>query len=53
MNLDFSTDITETKITLKVTLCKNFIKLYHKRCEREGSGSNFEQIILKDNIKWS
>lgn len=53
MNFDFSTDITETEITLKVKLCKNFIKLYHKRCGREGSRSHFEQIISKDNIKWS
>lgn len=48
---DFATDITETEITLKVKLYKNFTKLYHKRCISEGSGSNFEQIILKDNIK--
>lgn len=51
MNSDFSTDITETEITLKVKLCKNLNKFYHKRCGREGSGSHFEQIILKE--KWS
>lgn len=45
MNSDFTTDITETKITLKVRLYKNLIKLCYKGCGTEGSGSNSEQVI--------
>lgn len=53
MDYDFSTDITETEITPKVKICKNFIKLYHKICGRERSRSHLEQITSKDNTKWS